>query len=305
MKRFLLLAASGALLLQASALAAGSDVGGKRSGSGLVPPPPAIKIVLPPGRPALPPVQSVLPVSDPNRVVVGSGGPYTLTGRGNEQFSGTFSWKPDAPTDPLTLQATVSGPMRWIRVSLGSRLLATEKDFLGKDSLTFDLTGSVDSGVNQILVQAGGRQGDIVKWTLTSVLNPKMLSVDPDEVLQGEKITIKGQNFPTDPAKLSVQIGKKAVPVKTASQTELKLEVPKNMDIDEHNVTVWLSGKKIPGSAKLIVRGIPRLSNTNINGCPPGYPITIFGTNFSKKLAENQVWVGEAQAQLSRAAPLS
>lgn len=300
MKRFLLLAASGALLLSASAWAAGTDIAQTPGKRGLVPPPPAIPIVMPRSRSAAVAAPAASAVNDSNKIIVGTGGPYSLAGRGTaETFAGTFTWKPDSANQPLTLQVTTAPQyVKWIRVSLGNRVLATEKDFRGKDSLTLELAGTVDNGLNQITIQTAGARGAQVGWTLTSVTSAKMLSIDPDEVLQGDKVTIKGQGFPTDASKLLVQIGKKSVPVKTSTPTELKFDVPRNMDIDEHTVTVWQSGKKLPGSAKLIVRGIPRLTGTNLNGCPPGYPIVIFGKNFSKKTAENQIMVGNVQAQV-------
>lgn len=300
MKRLLLLAATGALLTSASAWAAGTDVAQNPGKRGLVPPPPpAIPIVMPRTRASTTVTPAASAANDPNKIIVGTGGPFTLTGRGAETFAGTFTWKPDTPNQPLTLQVTNAPQLvKWIRVSLGNRVLATEKDFRSGGTLTLELGGTVDNGLNQITIQAGGARGAQVGWTLTSVTSAKMLSLEPDEVLQGDKVTIKGQGFPTDASKLLVQIGKKSVPVKTATPTELKIDVPKNMDIDEHTVTVWQAGKKLPGSAKLIVRGIPRLTSTNLNGCPPGYPIVIFGKNFSKKLAENRIMVGDVQAQV-------
>lgn len=327
MKRLLLLAAGGGLVLNATAFPAGADqirataanAPGARTSTqakpaGLVPPPPAIPMAIP--RTGIRPAASAtgvpvtLPPTDQTRIlVVGTGGPFSLQGRGgNEQFTGTFSWRPDTPTDPLKLEVTANltdrTAPRWnyIRVSIGNRLLATEKNFkkdISRDVFTLDLTGTVDTGVNQIVITGAGERGATAKWTLSSILNAKVISVDPDEVLVGDRVTIKGQNFPTDPSKILVNLGKsKQVPVKTATASELKFDVPKNLDPDEYQVTVSINNKKCPGSAKLIVRGIPRLTSTNLTGCPPGYPIVIFGKNFSKKLAENQVTVGPVAAEV-------
>ncbi len=333
MKRFLLLAAAGGLVLNATAFPAGADQirataanapgarsatptvasgpGAPRANNSLVPPPPAIPMSLPRSRSTGKAISfPTLPSVDASRtVVVGSGGPFNLQGRGaNEQFAAAFSWKPDSPTDPLKLEVTanltdrLSPRWNYIRVSIGNRLLATEKNFkrdVSKDVFTLDLTGTVDSGVNQIVIQGAGERGATAKWTLSSILNAKVLSVDPDEVLVGDRVTIKGQNFPTDATKILVNIGKnKQVPAKTATTTEVKFDVPKNIEPDEYPITVSISNKKVPGQAKLIVRGIPRLRSTNLTGCPPGYPIVIFGQNFSKKLGENQITVGQVQAQV-------
>lgn len=271
-----------------------------KGGKLLPPPAPVVPTVQPRSvAPSAPQVITSAPV-DPSVVIVGSGGPFNFRGTGSEDFPALFSWKPDAPTDPLKFRVeassfTGSPSIRWVRVLLGSRVLATEKNFKN-NVLELDLTGTVSSGTNQIVIQGGAAPGASMKWTLQTVLNSKVASVDPDEVVLGDTVKIKGQNFSTEIKKNKVFVGKKEVPIKTAGSNELVVTIPKFFEINEHKVTVIVNGKPATGNPKLIVRGVPRLTGKSLDGVPPGYRFAIFGENFSKKLNENVVMIGDQQA---------
>lgn len=235
-------------------------------------------------------------------VTVGQGGPYNFTGKSQEQFSNTFS-PPVDPKSKLTFTMNYSPlgggspKFNWLRVMIGNRLLATERELAGKTSLVLDMTGSIDQGTNQIVIQGQGSPGATASWKLVTPIMVKLTSANPDEVVVGGDLTLKGENFDPSPSKDIVNIGKKVVGVTSASSTELKLKIPKDFEPGEVNVTVAVEGRTSK-PIKITVRGIPELSGTNLQGCPPGAELVIFGKNFSKKIAENQVTFGEQSAQV-------
>lgn len=276
-----------------------------KDGKLLPPPAPEVPTVKPsaPQRSQAQPATQVVTGDQAKTIVVGSGGPFTFSAKNSDEFATLFAWRPDGTNDPLKLTVTAASftgnpRVRWMRVLLGNQVLATEKNFKG-DTLELDLSGRVPAGTNQIVIQGGGIPGSSAKFTLTSVLNPKMLAIDPDEICVGDSFKIKGTNFDPDLKKMRVIVGKKEVQITSGSSTELKCTVPKSFPIDEHPVTLMAYGKPCPGSGiKLTVRGIPRLTGKSLDGVPPGYKFAVFGENFAKKLADNQVWLGDVPAQV-------
>lgn len=229
---------------------------------------------------------------------------YSLTGgKSEEQFSTLFNWQPDDPKNQLTFTANFSplggggAHFNWLRIMMGGRMLYNERTLQGKTSVTMDLTGQVPNGTNQMVIQGQGGTGASIDWKITTPIKVKLTSVNPDEVVVGGDVTLKGSNFDTSPPKDIVTIGSKTVPVSAATTTELKLKIPKNFPPGEAEVKVAVNGMTSK-SVKITIRGIPELTGTNLNGCPPGAELTVFGKNFSKKLGENQVYFGETAASV-------
>ncbi|MBX9571850.1 MAG: IPT/TIG domain-containing protein [Candidatus Obscuribacterales bacterium] len=224
---------------------------------------------------------------------------YRLTGgKSEEQFTTLFNWQPDDPKDPITFTAKFSplggggSNFNWLRIMMGGKMLYNERTLQGKTSVIMDMTGQVPNGTNQMLIQAQGGTGATLEWKLTTPIKVKLTSVNPDEVVVGGDLTLKGSNFDTSPAKDIVTIGSKTVSVSAATSTELKLKIPKNFTPGETTVKVAVNGLESK-PLKINIRGIPELTGTNFNGVPPGAELTVFGKNFSKKLGENQVFFGE------------
>lgn len=307
MKRCLLLAVSAQLILCVPALAAE-----KKAAKRLVPPPPPNSAII--TKPQQPP--SVVPsistsfsnnINDSSKsIVVGSGGPYVLNGSNNQRFADLFNFVSDDGKEPLTMTIDAGAVptnrpnIRWIRVYLGNRLLATEKDFRGKGSLKLDLTGTVDPGTQQIIIQGAGARGETIKWSASSVIRVRLDKVNPDEACPGETISLRGENFSMTPDKNKVTVGKSDTPVISATSNELKVKIPtRNPEIGEVPVVVTVDGLRTK-PVKITVRGIPELTGTNFDGIPPGAELCIFGKNFSKKLQENQVFFEGTPAEVVR-----
>lgn len=237
-------------------------------------------------------------------VVVGQGGPYRFSGKTKEEFTQTFMWNPDDRADNLTLKANFSplqGPnpkFIWLRVMIGNRLLATEQTLKNKTSFTLDLTNGVENGLNQIVVDGSGTPGATFDFKLTTPRKVKLTAVNPDEVVVGQDLTLKGENFDPAPSKDTITLGKKQFPANTATgTTELKLRIPANFEPGEYLVKVSVDGLSSK-ELKVTVRGIPELTGTNLNGVPPGAQLVIYGKNFSKKLGENSVRFDNTQAEV-------
>ncbi len=239
-------------------------------------------------------------------VTVGKGGPYSFTGRSQDDFSTLFNWAPDSKDDTLTFKAKfspVGAPgqagthLNWVRIMLGDRVLANEQTLKGKDSFTSDLSGTVGSGPNQIVVKGQGNNGATFEWSLTTPRKPKLTSVQPDEVVVGETLTLTGDNFETNPALDIVNIGRKTLVPTTATATALKVKIPKNFEPGDYLVKVTIDGLS-SHEVKVTIRGIPVLTGTSLQGVPPGANLTIYGKNFSKKLADNKVMFDSTNAEV-------
>lgn len=238
-------------------------------------------------------------------VTVGSGGPFKFTGRSRDQFLAAFDWKPDDKDDQLTLtakfspvdQASKAAHFNWLRVTLGNRMLATEQTLKGKSELKIDLTGSVEDGANQIAIEGQGMSGATLEWKLTTPKKLKLSSVNPDEVVVGQDLTLKGENFDPNSSKDTITLGKKTFNPNTATNVELKLRIPADFPPGDYTVKVAANGLTSK-ELKVTVRGIPELTGTSLNGVPPGAQLIIYGKNFSKKLHENKVTFDGQQAEV-------
>lgn len=284
---------------------------GAKLGKGLVPPPPDVPMLVPGkkrAKRARPEAPGTPGSTGPVDVTVGAGGPFAFSGKASEQFNQTFDWQPDDPKDQLTFTAhysplaTPGQHFNWLRIMLGNQVIATERELRGKTDFKYDLTGAVVNGVNQISISGQGTNGSTVDWRLSTPKKVKLTQVNPDEVVVGQDLMLKGLNFDTTPAKDTVILGKKNLIATAATATELKVRIPKDFEPGEYTVKVSVNGLT-SHEKKVIVRGIPELTGTNYNGIPPGAQLVIFGKNFSKKLADNRVLFGSTQAEVVACAP--
>lgn len=279
-------------------------------GKGLVPPPPEMVTGLgaPPAKRRAKRKREDAPgaVSTESKLVtVATGGPYRFTGKEKEEFTTVFQWQPDDKSDKLTLKANYS-PLgtsmphfTWLRVMMGNRILATEQNLRNKTDLTLDLTNSLETGPNQIVVSGNATPGATFDWKMTTPKKVKLTSLNPaDEVVVGQDLTLKGENFDSTASKDIVGLGRKTYPANIATgTTELKLRIPRDIEPGEYPVNVTVDGLTSK-TLKITVRGIPELSGTNLQGCPPGAQLIVYGKNFSKKIGENKVTFGGTSAEV-------
>jgi hypothetical protein len=272
----------------------------KKKGGLAIPPPPketlpghtGVSGVIPDKTGAKPAVESVKMGSQ--LTTVGAGGPYTSKNERVQRFADYIELKPGMETAPLTLTITNKG-FKWFRMMVANQVVATEKSLNGRQAGDLDLTGVIQPGTNQVVIQAGGNPGAVIDWKVTTLATAKLEKVDPDETLVGDAIKIKGKNFGTTINGVEVMFNSKKGQVQNVKPTELTVKVPMDAELGENKV-----GAKVNGLAtntlKIKLRGIPQVTGTNLQGVPPGQQLIVFGKNFSKTLSENKVFIGEAQA---------
>lgn len=233
-------------------------------------------------------------VSAEKRVTIGSG-TYVVKDAKKVQYATLFNLDKQYGDSKLifkvntaAIKSNYSPHFSWVRIFIGNRLLASEKDFMNKDEISLDLSGTIDPGTNQVVVQGVAAPNTAISWSLTTDVRAKITSIDPTEVALGETLTINGQFFDPKPENNKVSIGGKAAPLFSATDSELKLKVPADCRTGEVDLVLTVNGAKA-GSQKITVRGIPEVSGVDWQAIPPGQTLQVFGKNFSKKLGENKV----------------
>ena len=308
MKLNLILVSSTILLINVPAFAADADDSGIKSyaptkkstsarpvaaatgGRMQIPPPPVETL---PGH-AAPPAAST---GRPETVKTAIDTTVTTVGTGTalskndqvQRFATYLELKPGMENAPLTMHLSNQG-FKWFRLLIANQVVATEKSLSGKTEADLDLTGIIQSGTNQVVIQAGGVPGSKIEWKVTTPSVAHIDKLDPgDEVLVGSDLKIKGKNFSASPSKDVVLFNTKKGQVTKARASELGVKVPPDAEIGENKVSVKVGGVE-SNKVKIIVRGIPEISGTSLQGCPPGQTIIVFGKNFSKNTGENKVF---------------
>jgi hypothetical protein len=240
--------------------------------------------------------EAVKTAIDSTSTAVGSGNYVAKDGKA-QRFVSYLELKPGMENAPLTMHIANHG-FNWFRLLLANQVVATEKN-LKQGEANLDLTGSIQAGTNQVVVQAAGYPGATIEWKITTPAVAHIDKLDPgDEVLVGSELKIFGKNFSTTDGKNEVFFERKKTSASGSKETQLTVRVPEDAEIGDNKVSVKVNGVESNG-VKIVVRGIPVLSGTNLQGVPPGQNLTIFGKNFSKKLGENQVYFDETSASVT------
>src|SRR5262249_44268140 len=74
---------------------------------------------------------------------------------------------------------------------------------------------------------------------------------------------------------------------------------PQNAELGDNKVVATVRGIK-SNALKVKVRAIPEVTGTNLQSAPPGTHVIVYGKNFSKTPSENQVFLGDTQANVLR-----
>jgi hypothetical protein len=308
MKRNLVLLSITLLLTQAAALAVDTTGGAikiKSSRKGVIPPPPKEAM---PGNttmmvpnitptPSAKASQIVAPdTGDAQLVSIGEGGPYTAKNTQQQRFADYLDLKKEQEQAKLTLSIKNNG-FKWFRLLVANQVVATEKSIDRSGSGKLDVSGIIQPGSNQVVIQAGGAPGSTIEWKLTTVATAKLDRVDPDEALIGDTVAVKGQHFALNPSSNEVSFGSAKGSVVSAKATELKVKVPQNAEPGDVQVTAKVNGIKT-NAVKMKVRGIPQVTGASLQGVPPGQTIAIYGKNFSKQIGENRVFFDDTPAEI-------
>lgn len=201
----------------------------------------------------------------------------------------------------------------WMKVFVGNTLVATDKN-LKDGKATIDVSGKLVPGVNYIAVEGQAPPGTVLNWDLVSLQQSTAAAPAPrataagyvsvnrlrpgDEVVVGEDFEISGSGF--DPSNTTVFLDKMSVVPQGIAPDRLTLKIPANHPGGRVPVTVKV-GSAVSQPLYVVIRPIPEVTGTNLDGCPPGYPLEIFGNNFSDKISEVKVTFGGAPGHVMQA----
>lgn len=305
MKRNLVLLFVSLLITQAAALAVDTTGGAIKikSKTGVIPPPPKealpgnTTISVPTITPTPKASQIVAPETDDSQLItVGEGGPYTAKTVQAQRFADYLDLKKEQEQAKLTLSVRNNG-FKWFRLLIANQVVATERSLDRSGQGKLDISGLIQPGSNQVVIQAAGTPGSTIEWKVTTLATAKLDRVDPDEALIGDTVSVKGLHFALNPSSNEVSFGNAKGKVLAAKATELKVQIPQNVEPGDVDVSAKVNGIKT-NSVKMKVRGIPQVTGASLQGVPPGQTIVIYGKNFSKTIGENRVFFDETPAEI-------
>ncbi|GAA3632264.1 YCF48-related protein [Flavivirga jejuensis] len=158
----------------------------------------------------------------------------------------------------------------------------------------------IDAISGPVTVTAGGKTGtsnilniDIPNLTITSI--------NPPAANRGDTVTISGVDFGDTIDDNTILFGTEAATIVSASSTEIEVIVPENISVGPITVTLTVASINQETTVDFEVTDIVAVTVTSYN--PPaesiGAEITIFGTNFSEVISENQVSFNGVDATIS------
>lgn len=212
----------------------------------------------------LPVVQRIEPTSGPPGTAV------TLVGRYFDDAQTV--WLGDAQ-----LEVTSRLPSRWtVRIPAGAT-----------------------SGAIEIRTPRGNVSGPRFRVTEAAPA-PVISGVEPASGAPGSEVVIHGENFSPRLTENAVHLGSLPVVVRSATPTTLTVIVPNGAQTAPFRVSVTGAGEATSPQAFQIGTG------TTITGFeptfgPPGTRVTIRGTGFSRRAAQNRVYLGERPVRVRRA----
>lgn len=191
----------------------------------------------------------------------------------------------------------------WFRLQIGGYMMASEKNLEGRQEAAIDITGRMQPGTSQVLVEAAGEPGATLQFWLTTPA-VRLLKVSPPTVVPGDSIVLRGLNFSTDERQVSVTLNGKPIPILSASATSITAEVPRDAQSGAGQVMVSVDNvNSEPLTLQVVGRKSPVLISTNFWMAPPGAELTITGKNFAPNAADNKVYFRDKEAQIVSADP--
>jgi IPT/TIG domain len=238
-----------------------------------------------------------------NSVVLFESRPFETSTTAEQHFESTMNLKQSQDQMPLFL-SVFNGPegkrpFNWFRINIGGYLMASEKDLNGTRAATLDVSGKMQPGGGQILIDAAGEPGATLIFTLRTPA-VSISEIEPTTALIGKKIIITGQNFSSDERQDTVLVDGKPVPILSAGANTITAMIPPNIPAGNTAVKVIVDSVEsgtLPLSVKL--RPVPVLTSTDFWMAPPGATLTISGQNFANDASRNRVYFGKKQVQVT------
>jgi hypothetical protein len=152
------------------------------------------------------------------------------------------------------------------------------------------------------LVAVGGA-GGYVAWR--SATAPSLLSVAPARLAPGQRATLSGSNFATNPRDNLVLFGTAPARVLEAAPTQLTVEVPDLAAAPGRDTPVAVTvqvGARRTAATQVQAYGAPRIHGLSPDVAMPGEEVALAGTGFAPGA---QVRFGSAEAETIQQTPTS
>lgn len=258
-----------------------------------LPPPPPPVVNLGP-RKAVPPPPSKATTTtkaDPNApIVIYQSKPLSTTALTWQNLTDYINLQAGQDQLPLTLTFT-NGPggtpkIQRLAIDIAGRRVATNLDFKG-DTLVLDMTGAL-SGSTQIEIEAYGPPGASINWKLTTP-KIKLSSMAPDTAGPTEKVVLTGKGLPKSPKSYRILVADKTATVVDVTDKTLTFTVPQDAPGGKQVVQAYVGNIKLD-PFNLVVKVPPEVTSCNMFSIPPLGTMQVYGKNFSKNAAENQIF---------------
>ncbi|MBY0357213.1 MAG: IPT/TIG domain-containing protein [Candidatus Obscuribacterales bacterium] len=222
-----------------------------------------------------------------------------------QNFQDWMTLKPGQENLPLRLNIYNGSheipSYKWFRITIGGYLVATEANLRGAEEGSVDVSGVIQGGNMQILVEAGGVPGAAL-WFNLSAPKTELHSIDPEQVRQGQKIVLGGNNFSSQTNQNTVYLNSKTATVLSSTASSIVAQVPADADLGPNRVEVSVNGMASQSlSLNVYQRPAPELIAFDVWMAPPGGTVTLTGRNFSNRADENKVFFGSVPAAVSSA----
>lgn len=244
---------------------------------------------------------SALPAFAQSLVPIYTSKYYTSPDSKEQHFESMLYLQPGQELMPLTLVVDNGPngkvPFNWFRINIAGYLMASEQDLHGKKQAVVDVTGRMQAGQSQVLIDCAGEPGATLVWQLYTT--PVALkSVEPTSVQAGGTIVLQGSNFNGDESQDKVLINNIPAQVLSASATSITARVPANVT-GNATVQAVIAGKETQKLAISVSQvPLPVLYSMNYWMAPPGAVLIIQGDNFDPNIANNRVFFKNVSAQV-------
>jgi hypothetical protein len=195
---------------------------------------------------------------------------------------------------PLTMTVTNNGYQSLVLHLNGSKL-ATEKDFKTA-TLAMQMAGALAVGDNKFVIQAFGKPGSKVSWTLETP-RPSITDIQPTAKGTPDKVTISGRNFAKTVAGDQVQVGTKWATVLSGDSRKINVTLPTGLT-GKQKVAV-LAGGFASKPFEYELKAAPVVTGLDLISAPPGQLLTIMGTGFSPVAKDNIATIGGVPATIT------
>jgi hypothetical protein len=220
--------------------------------------------------------------------------PMVSTKLGWQTFEDYITLKQGQDQIPLTMTVTNNGYQSLV-LNLNGSKLATEKDFK-TSTLAMQMAGALAVGDNKFVIQAFGKPGSKVSWTLETP-RPVITDIQPTTKGVANKVTISGRNFAKTIAGDQVQVGTKWATVLSGDSRKVNVTLPAGLS-GKQKVAV-LAGGFASKPFEYELKAAPVVTGLDFISAPPGQPIIIMGTGFSPIAKENIATIGGVPATIT------